>query len=545
MDLKRKFSDMAKARAEKAAVKKQNKMERVQNATAEAAVAAKEPSLEAMHSKTLHSTWKVQSFTKSAFLTALEIEELEKEIKSFQADYENFPVWLSRTPKYHWLVVHVIPHVKKFRTWGKVSEQPIECLHHNINKDSARNRLFDKNVKSITPQDDDDVLLANNTFRMTEKKPSEPVTSAKTAKPKVEDDFDEDIISKIPIWRLRSSTSYTNMSSRMTGLLLEPKSFCCCFSTLKRTKWTLKDKNAKRLKEIDDEIKDAEENLANLIKEAAVEAFRNTFEKTVGIGYRIDLIFNLIRVGLFFLDNNLVSTNIAKAKDLMEQGGDWDRKNRLRCYEGLYKMATRDMKGAAELFLEAVPTFGSYELMTYENLVFYAVITTMFALDRPDLYKKVVRCNEVQEQLNGGGESGGLIPVKSYLDAFYGCKYDQFYKMLGDLEVERLKVDRYLEPHYQFYARAMRLKAYKQFLTPYKTVRLEMMAKDFGVSKEFIDKELHAQVSAGQLNCRIDAVHEVIEMNHSDSKNDLYKSVVRDGDILLNRVQKLARVINT
>lgn len=112
-------------------------------------------------------------------------------------------------------------------------------------------------------------------------------------------------------------------------------------------------------------------------KAAALTAFRNTYEKTVGIGYRIDLVFSLIRLGLFFLDHKLINANIAKAKTLMEQGGDWERKNRLRCYEALYKMAIRDMKGAAALFLETVPTFGSYELMSYDQLVFYAVITSV------------------------------------------------------------------------------------------------------------------------------------------------------------------------
>lgn len=53
-------------------------------------------------------------------------------------------------------------------------------------------------------------------------------------------------------------------------------------------------------------------------KDAAVASFRQTYEKTVGIGNRIDLIFNLIRLGLFFLDHQLINTNIAKAKSLME-----------------------------------------------------------------------------------------------------------------------------------------------------------------------------------------------------------------------------------
>uniref|UniRef100_A0A0N5AFI4 26S proteasome non-ATPase regulatory subunit 6 n=1 Tax=Syphacia muris TaxID=451379 RepID=A0A0N5AFI4_9BILA len=324
----------------------------------------------------------------------------------------------------------------------------------------------------------------------------------------------------------------------------------------------LKAKNEKKLKEMDDEIKDAEQNLGESEvrqaylrrseylcqigdKEEAVNAFRKTYEKTVGLGYRIDLVFNLIRLGLFFLDHQLINANIAKAKDLMEQGGDWERKNRLRSYEGLYKMSIRDMKGAAELFLEAVPTFGSYELISYEQLVFYTVVCSVYALERPNLRSKVIKCNEIQEQLTGGGEKGDLVPVKQYLDAYYGCRYDELFMLLAKLESERLKFDRYLAPHYNFYSRAIRLNAYKQFLTPYKTVKLEMMAKDFGVSKVFIDKELHGFIAAGQLHCRIDAVKGVVEMDHPDTKNHLYRAVIKDGDALLNRIQKLARVINT
>lgn len=54
-----------------------------------------------------------------------------------------------------------------------------------------------------------------------------------------------------------------------------------------------------------------------------------------------------------------------------------------------------------------------------------------------------------------------------------------------------------------------------------------MMAKDFGVSKAFIDKELHALIAAGQLHCRIDAVRGVVEMDHPDTKNHLYRAVIK------------------
>jgi 26S proteasome regulatory subunit N7 len=52
-----------------------------------------------------------------------------------------------------------------------------------------------------------------------------------------------------------------------------------------------------------------------------------------------------------------VKAGIARAKVLCEEGGDWERKNRLKVYEALFCMATRDFKRAAELFLDSIATF--------------------------------------------------------------------------------------------------------------------------------------------------------------------------------------------
>ena len=48
------------------------------------------------------------------------------------------------------------------------------------------------------------------------------------------------------------------------------------------------------------------------------------------IGQKLDVVFHLIRMGLFYLDYDLAKRNIAKAKTLIEEGGDWDRRNRLK-----------------------------------------------------------------------------------------------------------------------------------------------------------------------------------------------------------------------
>jgi len=107
-----------------------------------------------------------------------------------------------------------------------------------------------------------------------------------------------------------------------------------------------------------------------------------------------------------------------------------------------------------------------------------------------------------------------------------------------------MKQDSALAPHMPFFCREMRIRAYSQFLESYRSVQLHSMAMTFGVTAEFIDKELSRFISAGRLNCKIDAVGGIIETLRTDSKNSQYQTTIKQGDLLLNRVQKLSRVIH-
>ena len=69
------------------------------------------------------------------------------------------------------------------------------------------------------------------------------------------------------------------------------------------------------------------------------------------------------------------------------------------------------------------------------------------------------------------------------------------------------------------------------------------MAGTFGVSVDFLDRELSDLVACGRLSCKIDKVRGVIESNRPDTRNALYQNAIKTGDGLLNRIQKLSRVI--
>lgn len=316
----------------------------------------------------------------------------------------------------------------------------------------------------------------------------------------------------------------------------------------------MKASNEEKLKTLDSKIEDAEKNLGeteiresnlekaeylSLIgsKDLALEQFRKTYEKTATLGNRLDSVFHQVRIGFFFQDFDLISRNLDKAKTLIEEGGDWDRRNRLKVYLGLYSLMMRDFKTASAQFLDTISTFTSYELMDYETFVIYTIFSTCVALSRTDVKDKVTRNAEILEVLHGQPQ------VKNYLFSLYECRYADFFKSLAYVE-QFMRMDRYFEKHYTYYVREMRIIAYNQLLESYSSLTLTYMAGAFGVSTQFIDKELSRFIAAGRLHCKVDRVNEIVETNRPDNKNWQYQETIKKGDLLLNRIQKLSRVIN-
>ncbi|PKU73451.1 26S proteasome non-ATPase regulatory subunit 6 [Dendrobium catenatum] len=321
---------------------------------------------------------------------------------------------------------------------------------------------------------------------------------------------------------------------------------------------TLLDSMRKRIEEeikkLDDKIADAEENLgesevreAHLAKslyfirigdkEKALEQLKVTESKTVAVGQKMDLVFYTLQIGFFHMDFDLISRSLDKAKNLFEEGGDWERKNRLKVYDGLYCMSTRNFKRAANLFLDSISTFTTYELFPYDTFIFYTVLTSIISLDRVSLKEKVVDAPEILAVI-------GKIPhLTEFLNSLHECQYKSFFIAFSGL-TEQIKLDRYLQPHFRYYMREVRTVVYSQFLESYKSVTMEAMASAFGVSVDFIDLELSRFIAAGKLHCKIDKVAGVLETNRPDAKNALYQATIKQGDFLLNRIQKLSRVID-
>lgn len=249
-------------------------------------------------------------------------------------------------------------------------------------------------------------------------------------------------------------------------------------------------------------------------------------------------------MGLFYGDKLLVKKHVERAKTLVESGGDWDRRNRLKAYEGLYLLTVRSYNLAAPLLLDSLSTFTSYELCTYSNLVVYSVLAGSVSLKRVDFKSKVVDAPEIKAILGDGEDklaalSGALSagpgaddtvndesnetqaekaakktavnlttlgssvdqpeaemavdfsPLAMLVSSLYSGRYKTFFQALAHVEEQFLTQDRYLHEHKNWFVREMRLRAYQQLLQSYRVVGLESMANQFGVTVDFLDRYVY------------------------------------------------------
>ena len=76
----------------------------------------------------------------------------------------------------------------------------------------------------------------------------------------------------------------------------------------------------------------------NILFYSRIGLFFTDYEINILFYSRIGLFFtdheiNILfysRIGLFFTDHEIIKANIEKAKEMLDEGGDWDRRNRLK-----------------------------------------------------------------------------------------------------------------------------------------------------------------------------------------------------------------------
>ncbi|EDO06141.1 proteasome PCI/PINT domain family protein [Babesia bovis T2Bo] len=316
----------------------------------------------------------------------------------------------------------------------------------------------------------------------------------------------------------------------------------------------LKENNERVISELDEKIDFAEKNYGTSeVKDAILEKanyylkigdmdnavfqYEVALKQTVGVNSKLEIVLCLLRIAFFFHDIPLLMKYMEKAKTDIDNRGDWEMRNRLHVYEALELIICRKFKPAAEILMNSLSTFTATELITLEDVVMYTVVLSLVTMDRPTLRTKVLESPEVSQVAT----EGSLLHQLLY--DFYHCNYKNYMFNLART-YDLILRDKYMSRHCKYILRQARLPAYRQFLRPYKSVTIENMSHAFQLPPDFIEDELVSYISGMRLDCKIDLVNGIIENNIMDERNTNYIEIVKEGDMLLNRIQKLSRIVD-
>ena len=252
-------------------------------------------------------------------------------------------------------------------------------------------------------------------------------------------------------------------------------------------------------------------------------------------GTSVKITSHLAKLRLHLFKGQPEASILTECEGLLEKGGDWDKRNRVKVYKSLTLCLTRDYVDAAELLLSCVKTFSCEELLTYEAFIDLTVLLNLLTLPRPRLKEEILDSPEVL---------GGISPhSKALVDAFYSCDYEAYMRAVVAME-QPLAENLYLSGHKTHIIRQLTVLGYAQFLQSYKTVTLAAMADAFAVGTEYLDVQLSAFIATNSLQCKIDAVSGTVETVRVEGQEKGYKKVVEEGDRVLNKILKLARVVD-
>lgn len=308
--------------------------------------------------------------------------------------------------------------------------------------------------------------------------------------------------------------------------------------------------NAEKLAKLDARIKDAEDHLGDVELREGLLAKCDFFArigdltqclqfnkdcsmKTLAAGPKLDLCFQRIRLGIAFSDNEIAATGILDAHRLLKDG-DWERRNRLKVYEGLYYAFIRDFSKASGLLLESLTTFASTELLDFHQFILLTVMTSLPVLGRADLKRTVIDSPEVV--------SANLTDLEALVNSIYLCQYSKVFPCL-DVVCQQMRRFVFLSSHINYLFREVRVLAFQQFLDSYSSVTLASMASAFRLPVAVLDQMLSTLTSNERLSCKMDRVTGSIKTYRGSSTNFDYHKAIKNGDLLLNRLQKLSRLV--
>lgn len=216
---------------------------------------------------------------------------------------------------------------------------------------------------------------------------------------------------------------------------------------------------------------------------------------------------------------------------------------KIRACAGLASLCCTDYAAAAAHLLRVATSpaeervanlqreFG--DVLALEDVVVYAALCALATLPRHELHRCVLAKAEFRALLE-------LVPdVREMVVDFYHTRYTRCLQIMDRLRAE-LMLDMHLaagKNHVDTLYTMIRRRAIVQYVAPFLTTDLGKMETVFRTTSLQLRQELLTLIDAGDIQCRIDTIHNALHSKHVHMRDNTVTSCMQQGRDALNEAE--------
>jgi len=200
---------------------------------------------------------------------------------------------------------------------------------------------------------------------------------------------------------------------------------------------------------------------------------------------------------------------------------------------GLYHLRENNFLAAARAFLLVTPEIkdGYKEVISGNDVTNYACLCALSHFGRRDL-QQVLETDTFRKLLDL--EPAWIDIIQSYQNS----KYADAFKRLDAMK-EDFALDYYMAKNSRKLIQKIRDRALIQYFRPFVSVKLNIMAKSFGMDVSEIEKALAELIGDEKIEARIDSANKVMYARNANQRNVTFQKTLNAGTAYVRNVKSM------
>ncbi|KAG1663636.1 hypothetical protein FOA52_011691 [Chlamydomonas sp. UWO 241] len=184
--------------------------------------------------------------------------------------------------------------------------------------------------------------------------------------------------------------------------------------------------------------------------------------------------------------------------------------------------------GAARKLVDVNVELGTSfsDVMAPQDVAMYGGLCALATFDRSELKDRVLSNIAFREFLE-------MVPeLRDLIRDFHESRYAKCLRSLDGMQAG-MRLDLHLSEHLDSLYAQIRQRAVMQYVAPFTSVDLMVMAESFNTSATKLEKEVAGLIIEGKVHARIDSHRKVLHASHADVRGQTFQQVLSAGEAYL------------